>query len=244
MVAMTSRTPRVLALVALVGAGILALSGCATSAAAPASSGAGSPSSGAAATELDVDAGWLDGGRSVALVTYGSSGCVPTASDVTLQTDGSVAVTLADAAEDTVCTADYAPRVSLVTLPEGVDASRGLDLVVTYKDARGDTDLDAYAGGPVEEYTPSAGWIDDGTFAILTWGSSTCAPRVQDVAVAGDTVTVAFVEPPADKACTMDMAPRAVLATTPDASDDATQVTLTGGGGEFATPVTVPIAGS
>lgn len=231
-------TPRTLALVALVGAGILALSGCATGAAAPAPSGTGTPS-----TELDVEAGWLDGGRAVALLTHGSSSCVPTASDVTLQADGSVAVTLADASEDTVCTADYAPRVSLVTLPEGVDASQGVDLVVTYKDARGDTDLDAYAGGAVEEYTPSAGWIGDGTFAILTWGSSTCAPRVQDVSIAVDTVTVAFAEPAADKACTFDMKARAVLATTPDASDDATQVTLTGGG-EFAAPVTVPIAAS
>jgi hypothetical protein len=235
--AMTSRT---LALIALVGAGILAFSGCATNAPAPASSGADSGS----AAELEVDAGWLDGGRMVALLTYGSSGCVPTATDVTLQADGSVAVTLEDASGDVACTADYAPRASLVALPDGVDPSQGVDLVVTYKDARGDTDLDAYAGGDVEEFTPSAGWIDDGMFAILTWGSSTCAPRVQHVAVAGDTVTVAFVDPPADQVCTMDMGPRAVLATTPDASDDATQVTLSGGGAEFATPVTVPIAAS
>lgn len=232
-------TSRSLALVALVGAGILALAGCATNTPAPAASG-----DGGSATELEVDAGWLDGGSMVAVVTYGSSGCVPTATDVALQADGSVAVTLEDPEGDVACTADYAPRASLVALPDGVDAAQGVDLVVTYNDARGDADLDAYAGGDVEEYTPSAGWINDGMFAILTWGSSSCAPRVQDVSVAGDTATVAFVEPPADQVCTMDMAPRAVLATTPDGSDDATRLTLTGGGAEFANPVTVPIAAS
>lgn len=237
---MTASRRRPATLLALIGAGVLLFAGCAT--AAPASGGA---SGGAepTGTELELDAGWLDGGRQVALVTWGSSGCVPSATDVSLQADGSVAVTLEDLGDDVACTADYAPRALLVSLPDGVDAASGVDFVVTYGDARGETDLDAFAGTTPEEYTPSAGWIDDGMFAILTWGSSTCAPRVNEVTVDGDTVTVAFVEPPADQVCTMDMAPRVVLATTPDASDDATQLTLTGGGAQFATPVTVPIAG-
>lgn len=236
-------TRRTLALFALIGAGALALAGCASAGPAPASSGsgAGAPVAGG---ELEVDAGWLDGGRMVALVTQGSSTCIPTASDVTLQADGSVAVTLEDLPADGACTRDYVPRASLVALPDGVDAGAELDLVVTYGDARGDTDLDAYDGAAVEEFSPSAGWIDDGQFAILTWGSSSCAPVVASVTADSATAaTVAFVEPAADQVCTMDMAPRVTLAQVDGVDDDNATVTLTGGGVEFATPVTIPIAG-
>ncbi|HYP73106.1 MAG TPA: hypothetical protein VEP72_03395 [Microbacterium sp.] len=234
------KAPLVLLAAALFGIGSLALAGCASNAATPASTGGADDSTGSA--ELEVEAGWLNGGAAVALVTYGSSGCVPSASEVTLQADGSVAVTLEDPTGDVACTADYAPRGTLVELPDGVDAASDLELVVSYNGARDDIDLDAFTGTAVEEYAPSAGWIDDGTFAILTWGSSSCAPVVQDVIVAGAEVTVTFATPAADQVCTMDMAPRVTLATTPDASDDATSVTLTGGT-DFQTPVTVPIYG-
>lgn len=231
---------RTFALTALLAAGVLAFAGCASSTPA-ASGGSAAPST---PTDLEVEAGWLDGGRSVALVTYGSSGCVPAASDVTLQTDGSVAVTLADPEGDVACTADYAPRATLVSLPDDVTAGTELNLVVSYNGAQDDVDLDAFHGAAVEEYAPSAGWVDDEMFAILTWGSSTCAPVVQDVAAEGAAVTVTFATPPADQACTMDMAPRVVLATAPgDVDDDNATVTLTGGDAQFATPVTIPITG-
>lgn len=233
---------RTLSLLAVIGAGALALVGCTSTTPNSASSGSGAPAAGG---ELDVDAGWLDGGRMVAIVTQGSSGCIPIATAVTLQADGSVAVTLEAPAGDVVCTADFVPRASLVVLPDDADAAAELDLVVTYGDARGETDLDPYSGGPVEEFAPSAGWIDDGQFAILTWGSSSCAPRIDHVlADATDSLTVVFVDPPADQMCTMDMAPRVVLATVGDVDDDSiATVTLTGGGAEFATPITIPLAG-
>lgn len=232
-------TRRTLALITLLGAGALVFAGCATASPAPASSGAGSAPAG---TELEVEAGWLDGGRMVALVTQGSSTCIPSATEATLQADGTVAITLEDPAGDTPCTADLAPRASLVALPDGVDVTQDVDFVITYNDARGETDLDAYSGGAVEEYSPSAGWIDDGLFAIVTWGSSSCAPAIQDVTADGSAVTVGFIDPPADQVCTMDMAPRVALASVTGVSDEGATVTLTGGGAEFATPVTVPIA--
>ena len=64
--------------------------------------------------------------------------------------------------------------------------------------------------------------------------------------VAADTAssaTVVFAEPAADQVCTMDMAPRVTLAQVDGVDDDNATVTLTGGGAEFATPVTIPIAG-
>ncbi|MBT8798385.1 hypothetical protein J0P97_09910 [Microbacterium flavum] len=235
----------------MIGAGALLLAGCASgSTAGVTPSGSGSAAAPAASgSELELEAGWLDGGRQIGLVTWGSSTCVPMAGDVALQADGSVAVTLQAIDAATVCTADYAPRVTLVPVPEGVDPTKDLDLVVTDANgARGETDLDGVAGlaaGGQTDYAPSAGWAGDDLIAILTWGSSSCAPRVQDVAAADAThVTVTFADL-ADKACTMDMAPRATLAAVSglDVDDTGASLTLSGGDAQFATPVTVPIVG-
>jgi len=231
---------RALALLTLVAAGAIALAGCGAATAPP----AGQPTSTGSSGPLDVSAGWLDGGRAVALVTHGSSSCVPSASEAALQADGSVAVTLADPTGDAVCTADYAPRASLVSLPEGVDAAATLELTVTLGDSRGAVALDAYSGATVAEYAPSAGWIGPTSFAILTWGSSSCAPRVQSAVANGTDIAVTFFDLPADQACTMDMAPRVALASVEVARGaSAMTATLFGGDAAFATPVTIPIAG-
>lgn len=231
---------RTLSLSALVTATTLVLVGCAAGSAFP----AGSPSETGGTQVLDVSAGWLDGGRAVAVVTHGSSSCVPSASDVSVHADGSVAVTLVDPTGEAVCTADLAPRASLVSLPNGVDAAAKLSLTVSLGTARGQVTLEPYAGPAVAEYAPSAGWIDGNALAILTWGSSSCALRVQSAVSTGTDVAVTFVDPPADRACTMDMAPRIALAVVDGggAASGAT-ATLSGGDAQFATPVTIPIAG-
>lgn len=235
-------TPRTLTVLAALGAGILLFAGCATAIPQPAGTGGtGGPGAGAAA-DFDVEAGWLDGGRMIALVTYGSSTCVPQASEATVQADGSVAVTLVDPAGDTACTRDYVPRATGVALPVGVTPGGEVDIVVSYGDLRDDTELDAFTGGPVEEYTPSAGWVDDDQFAILTWGSSSCKPAIASVtADSASAVTVTFADFPADQVCTADMGPRVVLASVTGVDDDAASVTLTGG--DLAAPVMIPIYG-
>lgn len=230
-------------LLALVGAGILLLAGC-SGAATP----AGSDSVPSTSTELEVEAGWLDGGRQIALVTWGSSTCVPIASDVTLQADGTVAVTLDNGPDDQACTADYAPRVTLVGVPEGVDPTQDVDLVVTDgTGGRAETELDGVAGlvaGGSTDYAPSAGWVDDDLIAVLTWGSSSCAPVIENIAASDPShLDVTFVTPPADQVCTMDMAPRALLVGVGglDVSDDALSLTLSGGDAQFETPVTIAV---
>lgn len=70
--------------------------------------------------------------------------------------------------------------------PKGVDPTKDLDIVVTMaQGGRGDADLDGLDASQVTtgttDYLPSAGWVDDDQIAILTWGSSTCAPVVGDV---------------------------------------------------------------
>ena len=174
-----------------------------------------------------------------AVITWGSSGCVPQVDEVSA--DGqTVTVTVVDLegedGEEKVCTADYAPRASVGALPEGVDPTAEITLNVTYGDIVDDVDLDgnaAFAGKPggSTEYQPSAGWFDDGSLVLLTWGSSSCAPVVESVEGSGNAGTVTFVTD-ADQVCTMDMAPRATIIAFPDddVDDDDFTLTLTGGG--------------
>lgn len=198
---------------------VLLAAGLLTACATPAGSG-GTPSSSATtegddSNEQEVGAAWLDGGRMVGIVTQGSSTCVPTAEEATYA-NGVMKVTLVEPAADTACTRDLVPRVSLVGTPKGVDPAKGVEIEVTGDGGQGDTDLDGVpdlATGGETDYLPSAGWTDvDGQFVILSWGSSTCAPVIENTeATSASEVTVTFVTPPANQVCTMDMVPRGVV---------------------------------
>jgi len=92
-------------------------------------------------------------------------------------------------------------------------------------------DLDALAEAPQgqTEYTPSAGWFDDEGIVLLTWGSSSCPPVVNDVQSTDAGATVTFQE--VDGVCTMDLAPRVTPILLPqEAADGAFELTLVGGG--------------
>jgi hypothetical protein len=233
--------------VAGLGVLLLALSACASSSgAAPSASPSGSSS--APSQEIEVDAAWLDAGRMIGLVTQGSSSkdCIPIADDVSY-TDGVLEVTLAEPEGDVVCTADYVPRVTLVGLPEGVDAAEGLEIRVTGDGYLGDTELDGLgSAAPAGEtdYLPSAGWTEtDGQFVLLTWGSSSCAPVISGVAATAPAeVTVTFETPPADQVCTMDMAPRATIAYVDGLEEDSDVEAVLTGSPEFVN-VRIPIYG-
>jgi hypothetical protein len=216
--------------------GALALAGCASEGAGPGDAGSAAPPS---AAEADLGAGWLDGGRGMGLVTFGSSTCVPTAADATYD-DGTLTVELVDR-DGAACTADYGPRATYVAMPEGVDPTRELEVVV-FGAYAGSTDIDGAAQPEVEEYTPSAGWAGDDMIVVGTWGSSSCPPVVSDVSPAVDNgVTVTFATPPSDQVCTADMAARATLIHAEGLDDDMPMsVTLTGGPWSDA-PVTLPV---
>lgn len=182
--------------------------------------------------DQDLEAAWLDGGRMFAIVSWGSSTCIPVVDEVSA--DGQrVSLSLVDIGEaDTACTADFAPRASVAALPDGVDPAQDVEFDVTIGDDVRDVELDGadVLGG--DEYAASAGWFDDDGIVLLTWGSSTCVPLVQDVATAAGGATVTFAEQ--DGMCTMDMAPRTTiieLSDDDDADDDAPYtLTLVGGG--------------
>jgi hypothetical protein len=235
---------KILALSFAVAVGGGALAGCAgTAGTAPSAS----PNASDGSSESEIDAAWLDDGRMIGLVTYGSSGCVPIAEDATLEADGSLSVSLLEPEEDQVCTTDYAPRVTLVGVPEGVDPSKDLAITVSGDGIEGGAELDGVeglAGGASTEYMPSAGWTEtDGQFVLLTWGSSSCAPVISTVEATGPAeVTVTFQTPPADQVCTMDMAPRAAVAVV-DGLEEDTGVTLVLTGSPEFDNVSVPIYG-
>ncbi|GAA5033773.1 hypothetical protein GCM10025738_17440 [Microbacterium fluvii] len=219
------------------------LAGCATGADS-AGGASGSASATAVVDGAEFEGAWLDGGRMIGLVTWGSSSCVPSADGVSA--DGqTVTVELLDP-EDAACTADYAPRVTLVPLPEGVDPSADVELVTTGAvEARGD--LDGVPGLTVDsaatDYQPSAGWADDDLLVLLTWGSSSCAPAIQSATVSAPAeITVAFAEAAPDQVCTMDMAPRTALAQLEEQADDDVDWTVLLVGAEFDS-VAVPVLG-
>ncbi|MDT0186486.1 hypothetical protein Q9S36_40510 [Microbacterium sp. ARD31] len=231
--------PRLLALpaVVLLSAGVLA--GCATQAAtAPETDPTSGSPAGGDVTEVEVDAAWLDDGRIIGLVTSGSSTCVPPADGATLEADGSLSVTLIEPDADQPCTRDLVPRVTLVDVPEGVDPSQDLAISVTGDGYIGSTDLEGaegLTGGGMTDYLPSAGWTDtEGQFVLLSWGSSTCVPVVSEATASGPAeVTVTFETPPADQACTMDMAPRASVIGVDGLEEDSDVALVLAGTPEF-----------
>lgn len=212
---------------------LLLLGGCATAAPDPGSSGASASPSPTALTggdEVDMAAAWLDAGRAVGLVTYGSSTCLPTATSS--YANGVLDVELVDDPE-AICTRDYVPRATLVPLPEEVDPSQELEIRAVGDGYQGDVELDGVPGlsaGGETDYLPSAGFADDeGLIVLLTWGSSSCVPLVASAEATGETTaTVTFATPAEDQVCTMDMAPRAQVLSIPGLEDDDVVLTLTG----------------
>lgn len=211
----------------------------------PTSSASPDDTSTAPPAEDDIEAAWLDDGRMFAIVTWGSSTCVPLVDEVT--GDGQrVTVSLADPPSsdgaEKACTADLSARASIGALPEGVDPTKDVEFIVTVGDVTDDVDLDgnpALTGTPGSstEFGPSAGWFDDEGAVLLTWGSSTCLPIVESIEeqAGGATVTLATE----DRACTMDMAPRATILGFSGEIDDDSEFTLTLVGGNL--DATVPV---
>jgi len=212
----------------------LALAGCAS----PAGGSTSVSPTPQQTTEADPDLGaaWLDGGRMVGLITLGSSTCVPGIADEATYTDGVLHVELAAPESDKACTSDLVPRVTLVGVPADVDPEENLQIEVTGDEYFGQVELEGVPGlepSGETDYEPSAGWATaEGQFVILTWGSSTCIPEIEDVAATAPAqVTVTYVTPPTGQVCTMDMVPRGAVTAVNDLEEDAdVELILTKGG--------------
>lgn len=230
---MDTRTRFAAALATLATAVLIA--GCASTPDSQAPTDTPAPSAdGEVADDTDDIEGVLLDGRLFAVVTRGSSTCVPLVDELSADKQ-TVAVTLVepqgDGASGPVCTDDLAPRASVGALPEGVDRTAEITLRVNYGDAAEDVELEGRpeAEGSAGEETgePSASWYDDGGLVLLTWGSSSCPPIVEALEGSGTAGTVTFVTDE-EKICTMDFAPRAtVIDFGDDAVDDDGVFTLT-----------------
>lgn len=163
---------------------------------------------------FELDAAWLDAGRMAAVVTYGSSSCAPFADKITA--DGqTVRVTLDEGDPHQPCTDDYTGRASSLPLPEGIDPTQDVELVITLGDVTGEVGLRgsaALTGTPGEptDYEPSAGWLDGTALVLLTWGSSSCPPMPESFEASGNSGTITFVTD-TERICTADMGPRLTL---------------------------------
>ena len=242
---MTSRK-LLLAVSSALAAGLL-LAGCTVGPGGAAPHATSDPSSGPGSAGGDdghreISGTLLDDGRMFAIVTRGSSSCIPQVADVTAEGQ-TVSVTLVepegeDGATEWACTADEALRASIGALPEGVDPTKDLKMEVTIGQEEEDFDLDGdpeakATPGAQTEYAPSAGWYDDSGLVLLTWGSSTCLPVVESVDGTGSAGTVTFATDDT-QVCTMDMTPRGtVIAFPEDKVDDEAPFTLTMVGGGF-----------
>ena len=223
---------RALSSVVTLAAVALLATACATAPGASAPTSSGAPSGTSTPPTADgvdeVEAAWLDGGRSFALVTWGSSSCAPVLGDVAASGQ-SIRVTFAASAEK-ACTDDLAPRALMVPVPDGVDVTTEVEIEVVHGERTDTVDLDGRAEAPQgqTEFQPSAGWFDDG-LVLLTWGSSSCVPVVNDVQQTDAGATVTFAE--IDGVCTMDMAPRLtpIMLSQPD-DGEAFELTLVGAG--------------
>ncbi|MDQ0726764.1 hypothetical protein QFZ21_001764 [Microbacterium sp. W4I20] len=213
-------------------AAVALLAGCTTTPGAetPTSSAAPSSAPEDADDRNDVEGVLLDNGRMFAVITSGSSTCVPQVDQVSA--DGqTVTVTLVDVPGDAACTKDLVPRASLGALPEGVDPKSDITLQVTYGDVNDDVDIDgdpaATGESGLETGMSTAAWFDDGGLVLLTWGSSSCVPVVESLEGAGNAGTATFVTDD-QQICTMDMGPRGtILDFGEDAVDDDGPFTLT-----------------
>ncbi|MBN8424445.1 hypothetical protein JF531_07915 [Microbacterium esteraromaticum] len=226
-----SRMRIVLSALALAGATLL-VAGCSATPESPAPT---STDGGTATTTPDddvigddVEAAWLDGGRAIGIVTWGSSSCVPIVDDVSA--DGQmISVALSDGDENQPCTNDLVPRATFVAVPEGVDVTQNVEIAIAYGAGTEDADLDGLAEAPdgMSENGPSAGWFADDGVVLLTWGSSTCQPIIEDIeqSDAGATVTFQAI----DRPCTMDFVPRLTTITLPmEHVDGPFELTLVG----------------
>lgn len=241
---MTSVLRPLVSVVGLVAAALL-VAGCTTGPGSETPTSSPAPSAGNVDDQNDVEGALLDDGRMFAVITVGSSTCVPQVDQVTAEGQ-TVTVTLVDPEGESPkpCTKDLAPRASLGALPEGVDPTADITLNVTYGDITDDVDLDgdpAAAGTPGDstDFLPSAGWFDDGGLVLLTWGSSSCPPAVESLEGSGNAGTATFVTD-ANQVCTMDMAPRATMLDFGDdtVEDDGTfTLNLVGGGLDGAVEV-------
>lgn len=197
----------------LIGA-VVTLSGCAAEPSAPENGTTPAPEE---SSEFQPEAVWLDQGRLIGVVTWGSSTCIPFAGEATASGQD-ITVDLSDTLEGQeprACTADIAPRVTVIGTPAGIDPHEDATVTVNYNEQKlalevaGEATIEGTPGESTD-YLPSAAWMNDKSgIVLLTWGSSTCVPVAESIEKSDTGVIATFAAQTGP--CTMDMVPRATI---------------------------------
>lgn len=189
----------------------------------------------------DLNAAWLEEGRAIGIVTWGSSTptCHPFVEDAVA--DGQkVSVALdypADASKG--CDGNLVPQANLVTVPDDVDVTKDVQLSIRNGDRSGAVMLPGLPKAPTGAWTQvsSAGWFADDGILLLTWGSSSCPPEVGEVEMTDAGATAHFASE--ERICTMDLGPRVTPILLPESIDRTTPFTLTLQGGDLDAEIAV-----
>ncbi|MDT0156174.1 hypothetical protein Q9R19_00890 [Microbacterium sp. ARD32] len=215
-------------MLALAAVALLA-SGCSATPASPVPTSTPSPREHRSTEPGDLYAAWLDGGRMIGIVTWGSSTptCQPfvQASSADGQ-DISVELTYPPEASDG-CNSDLRLLAHVIGVADGVDASRDVRISIRDGDESGSAALAGFADQEtgVPDQAPTAGWFADDGILLLTYGSSSCPPEVDEVERTDAGATVRFAS--RDRMCTMDLAPRVTPIVLPDPVDRDVAFVLT-----------------
>lgn len=221
------KTPR---FVLLAAAACLAavLTGCATNAAQPGNTPDAAPTTDAPGTDVnglpEMQAVWV-GSESI-IITAPGDGCRPTLTDVVVG-DQSLDVRIEKLGGEEACMQPLIVYGHLLVIPAGIDTSKPLTLNVTnWDDQTADIELAGNSDGglvPADKMiqpAPAAVWVNDSDIAVLTYGSSSCAPIGGEFTGEGETLTLKLTDPDTQM-CTMDYAPRVTIIHAPDVAKDA-----------------------
>ena len=216
------------------------LSGCAASAGtSPASESTSDPD--VSDATYAPRAAWLDA-TSFVLKTWGDA-CAPQIGDL-VAGEQSLEIVLVDGAGE-VCAAVQTAHGVYLGLPAGFDSSRPVELTVTAVGGeKTELTLPALAAGEIipadrmSPQIPAAAWIAAHELAILTWGSSTCAPASGTLQSVSTREGIIRLEPSSNEVCTMDLVPQ--LTFVPSEGVDAdVELTLEGYVEDDGAPVVV-----
>jgi len=82
-------------------------------------------------TDGKPGAAWQGDGAQLAIVTWGSSSCLPYVNTIAVGGGNSLTVDIQDAGG--VCTADFGPRTTIINVPSAIDRSRETHLTLRPK---------------------------------------------------------------------------------------------------------------
>lgn len=184
---------------------------------------------------------WLDA-NSFVLQTWGDA-CAPQIGDL-VAGEQSLEIVLVDGSDE-VCAAVQTAHGMYVGLPAGFDSSRPVELTVTGTEGE-ETELtlpgltagEIIPADRMYDQAPRAAWLDEHELAVLTWGSSTCAPASGALEAISAKEGVVRLEPSANEVCTMDLVPQITFVPA-DGLDEDAELTLEGYVGDDGAPVVV-----